>query len=145
MADWFSRNRHRYPADWPDIARRVKDAAGWRCVRCDHPHDPKAGRTLTIHHADKQPSNSAWWNLMPLCQSCHLKIQGRVKMDRVWMFEHTPWMRPYVAGYYAHRRGLPDDRQSVEANMEDLLDWTQLPVERAASVAATAAAKGVGR
>lgn len=46
MSAWFDRNRHLYPADWPVIARAVKEAAGWRCVRCDHPHDPKAGRTL---------------------------------------------------------------------------------------------------
>lgn len=28
-----------YPIEWPDAARQVKDAAGWRCVRCGHPHE----------------------------------------------------------------------------------------------------------
>jgi len=31
--------RGQYPHDWPEIARAVKDAAGWRCVRCGHPHE----------------------------------------------------------------------------------------------------------
>lgn len=25
-----------YPAEWPAVARAVKDEAGWRCVRCGH-------------------------------------------------------------------------------------------------------------
>lgn len=37
-----------YPADWPQIARQTKDAAGNRCIRCKHPHDAGAGRTLNL-------------------------------------------------------------------------------------------------
>lgn len=29
-----------YPPDWADISTAVKEAAGWCCVRCGHPHDP---------------------------------------------------------------------------------------------------------
>jgi len=36
-----------YPADWREIAAKVKQAAGWKCVRCGHVHDPKAGYCLT--------------------------------------------------------------------------------------------------
>lgn len=110
-----------YPDDWTAIAQAVKDAAGWRCVRCDHPHEPAAGYTLTVHHLDLNPANCAWWNLPPLCQRCHLHIQGKVVMERVWMFEHTPWFRPYVAGYYAHRHGLSEDRAWCEANADALI------------------------
>jgi len=28
-----------YPGDWPEIAKQVKDAAGWRCIRCGHPNE----------------------------------------------------------------------------------------------------------
>ena len=28
-----------YPPDWPALAKAVKNAAGWRCVRCGHPHE----------------------------------------------------------------------------------------------------------
>lgn len=34
-----SNHRGRYTHDWPDVARAVKAAAGWRCVRCGHPHE----------------------------------------------------------------------------------------------------------
>ena len=111
-----------YPPDWKQIATAVKADAGWRCVRCDHPHDVAAGYTLTVHHLVIDPSNCAWWNLAPLCQRCHLQIQAKVVMERVWMFEHSAWFRPYVAGYYAAQAGLPaDDRAWVEARIDALI------------------------
>lgn len=110
-----------YPADWPAVARRVKDEAGWRCVRCGHPHDPGAGYCLTVHHLDMDPANSRWWNLAALCQKCHLSIQAKVIMERRWMLPHSEWFRPYVAGYYAHQHGLPDDRESVLARVDELV------------------------
>lgn len=110
-----------YPADWPAIARQVKDAAHWRCIRCDHPHDPASGYTLTVHHLSGDKSDCQWHNLVALCQRCHLRIQAKVKMERVWMFEHSPWFRPYVAGYYAARYGLPTNRAWVEARIDQLI------------------------
>ena len=37
-----------YPAAWPEIAARVKEAAGRHCEHCGHPHDPETGHTLTV-------------------------------------------------------------------------------------------------
>ena len=110
-----------YPPDWKEVARYVKEAAGWRCVRCDHPHDHSTGHTLTVHHLDMNPGNCHWWNLAALCQRCHLTIQGKVIMGRPWMLEHTPWFRPYVAGYYAHQHGLPTDRAWVKTHINELI------------------------
>lgn len=111
-----------YPPDWANIARGVKEAAGWKCVRCGHEHDPAAGYTLTVHHLDMDPSNCRWWNIPALCQRCHLQIQARVVMERPWLFEHSAWFRPYVAGYYAyHLLGEDLSREEVEARMEALL------------------------
>jgi len=70
-------NDPRYPPDWPDIARQVKDAADWRCEHCGHPHDPATGHVLTVHHLDGNPANCADDNLVALCQRCHLHIQAR--------------------------------------------------------------------
>lgn len=119
-----------YPADWPEIARRVKEAAGWRCIRCDVPHGPSPA-VLTVHHWDGDKANCRWWNLLALCQRCHLQIQGKVTPDRPWVFEHTSWFRPYVAGYYAWRyvagyyawryRGEGLERAEVEARLDELL------------------------
>lgn len=110
-----------YPADWPAIAKAVKDAAGWQCIRCGHAHEPAAGYTLTVHHLTGEKRNCAWWNLTALCQRCHLHIQGKVKMERAWMFEHSDWFVPYVAGYYASLHGLPTDRRWVECHAGELI------------------------
>lgn len=113
-----------YPANWKAIALATKDAAGWKCVRCGHVHDPAAGYTLTVHHLDLNPANCCWWNLAALCQRCHLHIQGKVVMERTYMFEHSTWFRPYVAGYYG-KKFLNEDlsREEVESRMEELLSY----------------------
>lgn len=87
-----------YPADWDEIARRIKTAAKYQCVRCKQPHHPEAGYTLTVHHLDGDKANCEWWNLAALCQRCHLKIQARVKMDQMYLFEHAEWMKPFIKG-----------------------------------------------
>ena len=134
-----------YTADWPTIATAVKAAAGWRCVRCGHPYrrgtDPHAcddrcthasdgkQRVLTIDHLNGDKADNRWWNLAPLCQVCHLQVQGRVIMQRPWVWEHTEWFKPYVAGYYAARYlGLDLSREDVEARLEELLGLEQKAV-----------------
>lgn len=112
-----------YPVNWPAIAKRVKDEAGWKCMRCGHDHDPETGFTLTVHHLDLSPANNEWWNLAALCQRCHLHIQGRVLMQQPFMFDHSEWFKPFVAGYYAWLYGRTTDREYVEAHLEDLLAY----------------------
>jgi 5-methylcytosine-specific restriction endonuclease McrA len=115
------RSKADYPPDWPEIALRVKTEAGWQCVRCGHAHEVETGYVLTVHHLDLDPSNSRWWNLLPLCQRCHLRIQSKVILERPWLYEHSEWFAPYVAGYYAHRAGLPEDRAWVMEHLNELL------------------------
>jgi hypothetical protein len=67
---------HQYPPNWEEIAKWVKDNAGWRCELCKHPHEPNAGYTLTVDHLDFNPANCDYENLAALCQRCHLKRQG---------------------------------------------------------------------
>lgn len=97
----MSRFHGTYPDNWRAIAKQIKDENAWKCIRCGHPHDPASGHTLTIHHADNDKSNCAWFNLLCLCQRCHLSIQGKVIMDRPWLFEHSEWFRPYAGGFFA--------------------------------------------
>lgn len=89
-----------YAPDWKAIAKAVKDDAGWKCVRCSHPHDPGRGRCLTVHHFDGDKANNARWNLMALCQACHLSVQARVDPRIPIMFDPSPWAIPYVAGVF---------------------------------------------
>lgn len=88
-------NRDRYPADWADIALRVKAEAGWRCEcpgdcgrgpghlegtgRCVEHHGQIARGGSRVHtivlttaHLDHQPENCARENLRAMCQGCHL-------------------------------------------------------------------------
>lgn len=55
----------------------MKQKAGWCCERCGHPHDPRAGYTLTVHHLDGDKQNCRSANLAVLCQRCHLSVQGK--------------------------------------------------------------------
>ena len=119
------RSKGTYPPNWKEIAAAVKEAAGWKCARCGHDHDPATGHTLTVHHLDIDPSNCAWWNLAPLCQRCHLQIQAKVVLERQWFLPHSEWFRPYVAGYYAALNGLPDDREYVLAHVDELIAMGQ--------------------
>lgn len=116
-----------YPEGWPEFARKLKEEAGWECIRCQHPHDPKNGYTLTVHHltANKAEPFEHWWAFAALCQRCHLSIQGRVIMARIWYLPHSAWFMPYAAGYYAYQFGLPDDFENVMANIDKYLAMGQ--------------------
>jgi hypothetical protein len=79
-------------------------------------------RILTVHHLTGNKADCRWWNLAALCQRCHLQIQGRVRMERTWPWEHSEWFKPYVAGYYAWTYlGEDLDRQQTEARLDELL------------------------
>lgn len=116
-----------YPDDWREIANRVKDEARWRCIRCGHKHEPATGYVLTVHHLDMVKSNCRWWNLLALCQRCHLMIQARVDLKRAWFLEHTDWFKPYVAGWYAFSY-LSEEltRPEVNTRLEELLGLERL-------------------
>ena len=122
-----------YPKDWKRIATEVKDKAGWLCIRCGHPHDPDAGYCLTVHHLSNDKSNCDWWNLLALCQRCHLSVQARVWLERPYFLPHSGWIRPYVAGWYASLYGLPTDEEFVRKHVDALLDVGQQRIELAAA------------
>lgn len=79
---------HRYPKNWQDIARRVKEQQNWHCAWCGAPHGRPHYKTgsmviLTVHHLGvPKPDHSAGdmhdkmdcrdENLVGLCQRCHL-------------------------------------------------------------------------
>lgn len=88
-----------YPPNWKEIATRIKDAAGWKCERCEHPHDLATAHVLTVHHLNGDKAQCEDWNLAALYQRCHLHIQGKVRFDQDYFFPHTPWMLKHVLGY----------------------------------------------
>ena len=89
------------PKERKALHNQVRADAGEKCIRCQHPDDVETGHVLTVHHFDGNKSNNSWWNLMALCQRCHLKVQTRVNPDIPYFLEHSEWAKPYVAGSYA--------------------------------------------
>ena len=136
-------HRGEYPKDWPAVALRVKVEARWRCVRCRHPFhdmdkralacDPICDRlrcraaaiaerggqhNFTVHHLDGDKANVAWWNLLALCNACHLTIQAKVIPDRPYLWEHSEWFKPYVAAFYAfYHAGAQLAREEVGSDL----------------------------
>lgn len=103
------KNPKAYPDGWAYFAAQVKEEAGWKCERCGHPNDLASGHVLTVHHLtnDKQQPFSDRWAFAALCQRCHLTIQGRVKMDQMFMLEILPvsdWFKPHYEGYLKAQR-----------------------------------------
>lgn len=81
-------------------------------------------RVATVHHADGNKSNCQWWNLLPLCQRCHLEFQGRVIPDTPYFLEHSDWYKPYVCGFYAWKyEGRQVTRDEAVARMPELLGY----------------------
>lgn len=79
-------------------------------------------RVLTVHHLDEDKANCRWWNLVALCQRCHLNMQRRVVMDRPFHYEHSEWFKPYAAAFYAFKYlGEDLSREQVMARQDELL------------------------
>src|SRR5579875_3089177 len=70
-------NRCRYPADWPEISRRIRfERAGGKCEWYGAvnglPHPVTGSKVvLTVAHLDHTPENCDESNLVALWQRCH--------------------------------------------------------------------------
>lgn len=112
--------RNDYNSDGKQKRLEARERAGFKCIRCDSPSIP--GRILTVHHFDGDKANDQWWNLMALCQVCHLQVQAKVDPNVPFFLEHSEWAKPYVAGFYAwkyERRIIT--RDEAESQMNELL------------------------
>lgn len=111
-----------YAANGKETRRAAREAAGNKCIRCGSPS--VKGRILTTHHFDGNKSNDQWWNLLALCQVCHLKVQGKVDPEIPFFLEHTDWIKPYVAGFYAHKyEGRLITRDEAMRRLDELLAY----------------------
>ena len=75
-------DRSKYPPDWGDIARSVKEAADWKCqvcgLQCRRPGEPfdTHRRTLTVMHLNHDPMDVRLENLRAACPKCHLRYDA---------------------------------------------------------------------
>jgi hypothetical protein len=120
-----------YNPDGQEKRRQAREAAGNKCLRCGSPSVP--GRILTTHHFDGDKANDEWWNLLALCQVCHLKIQGKVDPEVPFIFEHSEWLKPFVAGFYAKKyEGRLITRDEAIRRLDELLAYEFLGGKRIA-------------
>lgn len=111
-----------YNPDGKEKRRAARESVGYKCIRCASPS--VLGRILTTHHFDGNKANDAWWNLLPLCQVCHLQVQSRVDPETPWFLPHSEWIKPYVAGFYAHKyEGRMITLEEAMARMDVLLAY----------------------
>lgn len=114
--------RNEYNPDGKQKRFEARAAAGFKCIRCGSPSVP--GRILTTHHFDGDKANDAWWNLLSLCQVCHLQVQGRVDPNTPFFLSHSDWLKPFVAGFYAWKyEGRRITREEAIARMAELLAY----------------------
>ena len=111
-----------YNEDGQQKRREARERAGYKCIRCGSPSVP--GRILTTHHFNGDKANDSWWNLLALCQVCHLQIQGKVDPETPWFLPHSEWLKPYVAGFYAfkyEKRNIT--RDEADRRLSELLGY----------------------
>ena len=113
-----------YNPDGKAKRRAARESVGNKCIRCGSPSVP--GKILTTHHFDGDKANDEWWNLLPLCQVCHLVIQGKVDPETPWFLPHSEWIKPYVAGFYAHKyEGKNITKEEAISRITELLAYEQ--------------------
>lgn len=83
-------DRSKYPANWDEIARAVKEEAGWKCeqckLQCRLPGESfdTHKRTLTVAHINHVEMDCEPENLVALCPKCHLAYdETRKKLQRL--------------------------------------------------------------
>ena len=90
----------RYHPEWSTISRYVRELFNYHCSRCgqDCRNSTNAEMVLQVHHIDENPVNNTFENLIPLCASCHLKIEREARIHapnhekQMELFENQSYM-----------------------------------------------------
>jgi len=87
----------RYHPEWETVSRYVRELFNYHCARCDKDcrKTKHAQMVLQVHHIDENPANNAFENLIPLCASCHLKIEGEARL-------HAPYREQQLELFEDH-------------------------------------------
>ena len=77
----------RYHPEWDTISRYIRELFDFYCARCgkDCRNSKNAESVLQVHHIDENPGNNDLENLIPLCVTCHLKIEKEARL-------HAPYI-----------------------------------------------------
>ena len=144
----------KYPANWLGVTNKVKENAGWRCECCRHPRKkrnakdacdalcvhPADGkkRALAVHHLDMRPENCEWWNLVALCDSCHMRVQGRVDWAQMSLSDSNPaWGESLPRWLAVRRKGFLETLQDRDISPRGSLRAAASDIRPAAQTAKT--------
>ena len=92
---------HRYHPEWDTVSRYVRELFDFYCAKCgkDCRNSKSAESILQVHHIDENPGNNNLENLIPLCASCHLKIEKEARLHAPYsetqleLFENQSYMQ----------------------------------------------------
>ena len=90
----------RYHPEWDTVSRYVRELFDFYCARCskDCRNSKNAESVLQVHHIDENPGNNDLENLIPLCATCHLKIEKEARLHAPYsetqleLFENQSYM-----------------------------------------------------
>ena len=127
----------RYHPEWSTLSRYVRELFNYYCSRCgqDCRNSTNAEMVLQVNHIDENPGNNTLENLIPLCASCHLKIEREARIHapnhekQMELFENQSYMSQmkkmrqialakYGSGHKAGVSQLDAETYEIEA-----LEW----------------------
>ena len=91
----------RYHPEWDTISRYIREMFDFYCARCGKNcrNSKNAESVLQVHHIDENPGNNDLENLIPLCATCHLKIEKEARLHAPYyetqleLFENQSYMQ----------------------------------------------------
>ena len=91
----------RYHPEWDTVSRYVRELFDFYCARCgkDCRNSKNAESVLQVHHIDENPGNNDLENLIPLCATCHFKIEKEARLHAPYnetqleLFENQSYMQ----------------------------------------------------
>ncbi|MBG55555.1 MAG: HNH endonuclease [Deltaproteobacteria bacterium] len=130
-------NDQRYHPEWETVSRYVRELFDFFCAKCGKNcrNSKKSDSVLQVHHIDANPGNNDLENLIPLCATCHLKIEKEARLHAPYdviqleLFENQSYIKQmkimrqnafdkYVLG--RKKEKTPIDKETFE---NEELEW----------------------
>ena len=93
---------------------------------------------LQVHHIDENPENNDLENLIPLCASCHLKIEGEARLHAPYhekqmeLFENQTYftqmkkMRNIALAKFGGKKNTSNGKSDIESYETSAIEWEDM-------------------